>query len=421
MKQAVKKSRLGIRLQEGNRLTMPVLLNQLENSSLPAQLDMDVIQNEPQLQEFISDPRPGLLLYSFMTPHLPAVYREIEGIRRYKNGNLKLVAGGSHTSGDPLSSLQMGFNLAVTGAAEMGLVCLAEAFIRNTLPEIPTILHLPELDRLDRSLPLSRLLPTSPPLEITRGCYWNCKFCQTACRKAIHRSLESVEIYLEALRRKGHHRRINFICPSASEYDAGSSKKNNLSAIEELLQFFREGGTTHLEYGIFPSETRPDRLTAEFLDLIRRYCSNQKITIGAQTGSESLLKQIRRGHTVADIEAACEVCAAKNFQAQVDLILGFPGETRTDRRETLALANRLASHYGARIHMHYFIPLSGTDFADASPTALDYRTIDTIEKMEGDGISTGWWREGRRLSLELVKVRDQLKDKAVTYQEIDWR
>jgi len=151
MKQAVKKSRLGIRLQEGNRLTMPVLLNQLENSSLPAQLDMDVIQNEPQLQEFISDPRPGLLLYSFMTPHLPAVYREIEGIRRYKNGNLKLVAGGSHTSGDPLSRLQMGFNLAVTGAAEMGLVCLAEAFIRNTLPEIPTILHLPELDRLDRS------------------------------------------------------------------------------------------------------------------------------------------------------------------------------------------------------------------------------------------------------------------------------
>ncbi len=421
MKRKPKKYRLGIRLQAFNCLTMPALLNQLESTDLDERLEIEIVQNIVQLQRFISDKRPGLLLYSFMTPNLPSVYKEIGWICKKKNESLKLVAGGPHCNGDPLACLKLGFDYAITGAAEMGLVRFMEDFLQGSLPDAPAIIHFPDLDDLDKSLPLSKFLPTSPPLEITRGCHWNCKFCQTACQKTIHRSLDSVESYLDALKEKGHHRRINFICPSASEYGAPKPSRTKLKAIETLLHFFKEEGTSHLEFGIFPSEARPNRISAEFLDLIKKYCSNRRITIGAQSGSELLLKKIRRGHTVADIEAACELTARKKLIPHVDIILGFPDETRGDRWETLSLCKKLASRYRARIHMHYFLPLAGTAFADAHPKALDYRTIDTIEEMEKDGICTGWWREGHRLSMELVEVRDRLKKQQVEYQGIDWR
>ena len=178
MNKSHKKYRLGIRLQTFNRLTIPVLLNQLELSDLEAQLDIKIIQNANLLRRFISDKRPGLLLYSFMTPNLPSISKEIEWVCKKKNDNLKLFAGGPHCNGD----------YAVTGAAEMGFMPFLESYLENGFHDVPTILYLPELDNLDKSLPLSKLMATSPPLEITRGCHWNCKFCQTACQKTIHRS-----------------------------------------------------------------------------------------------------------------------------------------------------------------------------------------------------------------------------------------
>jgi B12-binding domain/radical SAM domain protein len=421
MKKRYNTYRLGIRLHAFNRLTMPVLLNQLGNSNLEKKLEIKIIRTAKQLYQFISGKRPALLLYSFMTPNQPAIEREMNWISKRKNDNVRLVVGGPHCSGDPASCLKLGFDFAITGAAEMGLLRFVESFLGDNLPDAPTLLHLPELDHLDKSLPISKYLPTSPPLEITRGCYWNCKFCQTACQKIIHRSLASVADYLDALKEKGHHRRINFICPSASEYGALKSSRTNLDAIETLLRLFKEKGTSHLEFGIFPSEVRPNRITGEFLNLVKKYCSNRRITIGAQSGSESLLKKIKRGHTVADIEVACKHTARMKLIPHVDIILGFPEESRRDRRETLSLCKMLTSQYRARIHMHYFLPLAGTDFADSYPKVLDYRTIDTIEEMEKDGLCTGWWREGRRLSLELVEVRDRLKTQPIEYQQIDWR
>ena len=82
MKESQKKYLLGIRLQAFNRLTIPVLLYQLESSGVDEELEIVIVQNMNQLRRFISENRPGLLIYSFMTPNLPVISKEIRQIHK---------------------------------------------------------------------------------------------------------------------------------------------------------------------------------------------------------------------------------------------------------------------------------------------------------------------------------------------------
>ncbi len=399
---------LGIRLFSFNRLTIPVLLHEIESSELESRFEIQLIRNTEDLHTFVLRTGEGLLMYSFMTPHLPQICQEISQLYNIRSRNLKLVAGGAHTSGNPVSSLKAGFDYAYSGPAETGLVSFLQDFLQGELPGGAVVYQAPDVISLDRSIPDSYIFPISPPIEISRGCYWNCAFCQTSCRKTLHRSMNSFQEIYSVFKKRGHNRRINFICPSSFEYGAENPRHPDLSAIEELLRFCRAEGTDHLEFGIFPSETRPNTVTEPMLKLVTRYCTNRKLTIGAQSGSDRLLKVIRRGHSVEDVEFACDLAAKSGLQPHVDLIFGFPDENREDRRLTIDLINRLLKKYGARIHLHYFIPLSGTDMAEDIPARLDYRTIDQIDKLEKDGVCTGWWREGRKMSDAVIEVRDFL-------------
>ena len=413
--------KLGIRLQPENQLTFPAILYYLESHNYDKQFKIELIRNQKQLSSFVAGGEPSLLLYSFMTTQIAAIFREISRINKVRNKAVKIIAGGSHTHGDPLCTLKIGFDYAFTGAVEMGFANFLERFLDGRLPDAPAIIHLDELDNLDRSFPLSKIMKTSPPLEITRGCYWNCSFCQTACQKTKHRSPKSIEKYFRTLNERGHIGRINFICPSAFEYGSKKGGHSEISKIEELLNFFKQNGTKHLEFGIFPSETRPNTFSEELVKLVKRYCSNKQLTIGAQSGSDSLLKIIRRGHTVKDIMNACRLTIESNLQPHVDFIVGFPEETVLHRRETLSLMKELHRRYGVRAHLHYFIPLSGTTLADSQPRELDYRSLDIIEAYEKGGICTGWWRAGKKLSQEVVRTRELLRGKEIFYKVVDWR
>lgn len=68
--------------------------------------------------------------------------------------------------------------------------------------------------------------------------------------------------------------------------------------------------------------------------------------------------------------------------------------------------------------MHFFLPLAGTELAQLRPRVLDYKTIDTLNKFERDGLCTGWWKKGWQLSNELLEIQDYLKDQTVTYQNV---
>jgi radical SAM superfamily enzyme YgiQ (UPF0313 family) len=168
------RNKLVIRLTDSNRFTVPVILNQLESAKLDQYFDIHLPQNFQHVLQFARQQPAGLLMYSFMTPHLPEVMEEVSQIRETANRELKLLAGGPHTSGDPLSSLKLGFDYAYAGPVETGFIRFIQKYLEQRLPDIPAIFSAPELDDLDRSLPISTIFNISPPIEITRGCYWNC-------------------------------------------------------------------------------------------------------------------------------------------------------------------------------------------------------------------------------------------------------
>jgi len=66
------------------------------------------------------------------------------------------------------------------------------------------------------------------------------------------------------------------------------------------------------------------------------------IHLPVQSGSEHVLKAMKRNHTVADFEIAASAFRARfpSGYLATDIIVGFPGETEEDFEQTLALLNK---------------------------------------------------------------------------------
>jgi len=128
--------------------------------------------------------------------------------------------------------------------------------------------------------------------------------------------------------------------------------------------------------------------------------------MGAQSGSEEILRRINRGHTVEDVVLAVEISLSNGFIPDVDLIFGFPGETVEDMEKTLNLARKLVN-MGARIHLHYYIPLPGTPFGMKKPTRIPEWIKKEIWKIIGMGRGYGDWIKQEELSWRIIELHER--------------
>lgn len=395
---------IAFRMTSENRFTIPVLLNALEKNGLSEHCCFHFLENLKGTVSFILNEERSLLCYSFMTSNLHEVYQEIRSLKSHNTSSL-LMAGGPHATGNPEETLKMGFDVVIAGDAEISFPEWISSFIENP-QSIPKGIIKGKNISLEKSFPVSKHFSMIPPLEITRGCFYKCTFCQTGSSNNIrHRSLESIENYLDQLQSCNTTHRASFICPSGLEYGSDKPGKSNPEILEKLFAMVHEKGFRHFEYGIFPSEIRVNTITGDLLKLIKKFCSNQKITIGAQSGSDAMLKKIRRGHTIEQVETAMDLAASCGFRPQIDIILGLPEETESDQTQTLHWIKKVHHRFGTRIQVHYFLPLSGTPLENKSPAPLSDYCRRTLKKYYRDGIATNWWETGERISQSIIKTR----------------
>lgn len=397
------------------RFAVNALVGAVETHPASRDLPVSVARSPDELVSAIrlalAAGRRAVVGWSFYTASSAAVASELASVRAaVPDPRVLHVAGGAHATGAPEATLRAGFDLAAIGEGEETLPRLVAAVAAGEDPRavVPGLAWLGDggaLRTSGRAAPvdLDAFPPGAPragragPIEITRGCVWACRFCQTPFlfrARFRHRGLDAIRRAIRAGRDARPARRpldVRFITPSALSWGAADGSCD-LAAIEALLAAAREeAGTRRVLFGTFPSELRPEHVSPRSLALVRRHCDNRVILVGAQSGSDRLLAEMGRGHDVEAVRRAVAVAREEGFRPSLDFIFGLPGETDEDRILTRREMERHARE-GARVHAHAFDPLPGTPWAAERPGRLDPATGALLSRLHESGRAYGEWK-----------------------------
>jgi B12-binding domain/radical SAM domain protein len=348
--------------------------------------------------QVVHKPVDGIMAYSFATAQATRVFNEIKN----SSTDSIYIAGGPHPSARPGECLEY-FDYVVIGEGEETLPELIHSICSGDPSEVKGIAYpgggrcvitakRPPVD-LDKYPPFSGD-GIKGYIEISRGCPYSCGYCQTPRlfgHRMRHRSPEVVAGYA------GMMRDVRFVSPNAFAYGSGGQgiEPGMVQALLEAIP-----GRCRIFFGTFPSEVRPEFVTEEMLELVKQYCHNSSLSLGAQSGSLNMLDFIGRDHTVEDVIYAVELCRDYELMPIVDVIFGLPGETVADQQKTLELIEFVINKSG-RIHSHYFTPLPGTPLEDAMPSPVGKDVNRAMGRLALDGKVTGVWEPD---------VRDQSKN-----------
>uniref|UniRef100_A0A7C4JSX7 TIGR04013 family B12-binding domain/radical SAM domain-containing protein n=1 Tax=Thermodesulfobacterium geofontis TaxID=1295609 RepID=A0A7C4JSX7_9BACT len=410
-----------------NRYSINALLSALEKETLIEEIPIYFFKDKSALlkgvEELLEKFEKIIIAFSFFTTQLWDINDVIKTLQKTfasKRKKLILIAGGPHPTGDVKGVLNWGFDFVFTGEAEKSFSEFIKALkFKENFSQIKGLAYLNEnkefiytgkSEKIDLNSypPFSLKLNRLNPIEITRSCPFGCYFCQTPRifgKKVRHRSIENILKYVELLLERGI-KDFRFITPNAFSYGSNDGKTLNLEALETLLKELhqlvnpREG---RIFFGSFPSEVRPEHVTEETVNLVKKYANNDNLVIGAQSGSDRILKLCKRGHTVEDIYRAVKLTIKAGLKAKVDFIFGLPEEKKEDIKETIKVMEDLAK-MGAIIHAHTFMPLPQTPFVKKKPGKIDLDLLKTINKLLGKGLLFGDW-----------KIQEELAEKIYRY------
>lgn len=356
--------------------------------------------------EALAAGRTPVVGWSFYTASAGQVAAELAEVRaRLPDPRVLHLAGGAHASGAPEATLRAGFELAAVGEGEETLPRLLAAVEAGADPRTVAGLAWLEggaLRTSGRAAPvdLDAFPPGAPaagrvgPVEITRGCVWACRFCQTPFQFRARFRHRSLDVIREALRAQRAVRPVDvrFITPSALSWGSPDGRCD-LDAVEALLAAAREvagpsAPGARVLFGTFPSELRPEHVSPRALALVRRHCDNRTVILGGQSGSDRLLGLMGRGHDAAAVDRAVSIALEEGFRPSVDFVFGLPGETEDDRAATRGQIERLA-RAGARVHVHAFEPLPGTPWRAEPRGVVDPVTGALLARLHAGGRAYG--------------------------------
>jgi radical SAM superfamily enzyme YgiQ (UPF0313 family) len=122
-------------------------------------------------------------------------------------------------------------------------------------------------------------------------------------------------------------------------------------------------------------DTRVDNLDEATLRLMKN-AGCVRLKIGVDSGSDKILKKVKKGITTDQIKRGVDLIKKVGIKFTVYLLIGFPGETEEDIRETLEVARKLDANYNS---LSIVAPYFGTEIYE-----------DFIKRNGAKGIKEHW-------------------------------
>ena len=240
-------------------------------------------------------------------------------------------------------------------------------------PNAPVIA---DLDRLP--LPAFHLLPPisgkSCPLEIGRGCPFQCTFCSTSNFFGRRFRLKSPQKMIEHMRIiKDRYKVDNF----SFNHDMFTANRPQVVQFCESMLACQDDGFK------WSCSARTDCVDDELIALMAKAgCTG--IFFGIETGSQRLQHVIRKKLNLSEATKRIECASTHQISTAVALIIAFPDETKHDLRDTLHFfIDSLRFDY-AEPQLSLLAPLAGT------PLQLQYKDQLVFDRLFSNISHQGW-------------------------------
>jgi len=189
--------------------------------------------------------------------------------------------------------------------------------------------------------PAERRSPYVAFVPIIEGCNKFCSFCIVPYSRGREKSRGAAEIVSEVLRlRSLGYKEVHLIGQNVNSYRPrsldGLERYAGVTHFSRLLRAVADTGMERIKFTTsFPRDFHPDIVSA--LEEHPNLCD--WVHLPVQSGSDRILKSMRRGHNSEDYLRRVEgiKTSKRRLALTSDIIVGFPGETEDDFAATMRL------------------------------------------------------------------------------------
>ncbi|MFC1989273.1 tRNA (N6-isopentenyl adenosine(37)-C2)-methylthiotransferase MiaB [Chloroflexota bacterium] len=274
-----------------------------------------------------------------------------------------------------------GLTLALTG-------CLVNSDIEHLKNNFPYVDYFfkpgdspPWLEKAERVQALPQHPPTSVYVPIIQGCNNFCAYCIVPHRRGHERSLPVAEITAEIVElvHRGT-KEVTLLGQNVDSYGHDLPDKPDLA--ELLNELNTIDGLALLRF----LTNHPKDMSSRLIEAVARLdkvC--EQISLPVQSGSNDILKTMRRGYTVEHYRRLIAEIRSKipGVAIITDVIVGFPSESEAQFQQTFSLLSELRFD---TIHIAAYSPRPGTiaarELKDNIPASEKKRRLNMIEQLQ---------------------------------------
>jgi radical SAM superfamily enzyme YgiQ (UPF0313 family) len=281
-----------------------------------------------------------------------------------------VVVGGPHPTLDPQGTILNDdtIDFAIRGEGEHTFLELIQGKNKETIlglsykkenivihnPDRPFIENLDLLPFPNRASIINADKHDMSSLITGRGCPFSCFYCASPRLwkgQVRFRSIDNVIQELIAMRDLIGQQIVYFVDDTFS-LNKNRTKELCRRMIEEKIDIK------------WRCDTRVDAVDAEVIEFMRN-AGCVRVKIGVESGSERILRMIKKGITKKQIRRTVELFKVRDISVTAYLMAGFPSETREELEETIKFADELdVSYYSLSI----FAPYYGTEIYEKLKT-----------------------------------------------------